>query len=224
LPNGECSISKVNFKVDEINTSNPPFCVLDCAWPGDVNNDGIVSNKDLLPLGYVIGMDGPARTQGDASWYGQYSNDWNNPFGGIGKDMKFADIDGNSDINEADAAIISENYRQVHNLLPKIPELNKGLPFELKLLTPAPEFGDPIKVEISLGHDLTPALDIYGFTFSMVLGQGMIDSAYSMTFLDNSWLNQNAPNLQLSKRAKTGKFDLAFTRTNGQPIAWTLLS
>lgn len=218
-PNGECKVSKLNIKMVEITATAPPYCLADCAWPGDVNADGIVNNRDLLPLGYVMGMDGTARVDGNLEWYGQYSSNWNDPFTGLSDDLKHADTDGNGVIHENDLNALNERYNQVHNLVPKRFETGKGLPFFLKLLTPNPQIGDVVRIEISLGNENFPAQDIYGFTFDATLGQGIVDSGFHMTFYDNSWLNLNAPSITLAQRPSRGRFEMAFSRTNGKPIS-----
>ncbi|MEZ4892102.1 MAG: hypothetical protein R2778_03685 [Saprospiraceae bacterium] len=45
-----------------------------------------------------------------------------------------------------------------------------------------------------------PAIDVYGFTFDLALSRELVDSAFKMTYLENSWLNRDAPYISLAAR------------------------
>lgn len=218
-PNGECVFDKIILEVVEIDASEPPFCVTACAWPGDANADGLTNNRDLLSLGYALGQDGPARVDGSATWYGQYADNWEDPFSDLPQDTKHLDGDGNGTINELDIHAIHDNYNKANNLFPKAFQTGKGLPFSLELLTGPIVPGEPVQILVSLGTESVPAIDVYGFTFDVTLGQGLVDSAFKMTFFDNSWLNLDAPGISLAERPYTGRFETAFSRTNGMPVS-----
>jgi hypothetical protein len=218
-PNGECGTTRIDLEVIDPNDAATSSCISDCTWPGDVNMDGLINNKDLLPLGYVMGLDGTARINGSMDWVAQHSTNWNYPFHVLPNDLKYVDADGNGQLNAEDLQTIQEHYSQAHNLVPKTVITGKGLPFSLELLTPNPQFGDLIKIKVSLGSESLPAFDIYGFTFDMTLSNGVVDSAFTMTFLDNSWLNLNSPSINLAKRPFQGRFETAFSRTNGHSVS-----
>ncbi len=213
--NGQCQNVKVSMNVVDVIATPPPYCVDNCVWTGDVNGDGLVNNKDLLPLGYLMGFEGESRAGASLEWYGQFSGDWNNPFTGSKTDVKHADTDGSGVVTHEDTLALSLFYGQQHNLIPSIPPTSKNFPFQLKLLTPNPQVGDLVRVEVSLGTTAVPALDVYGFTFDVSLSPGIVDSALRMTFYDNSWLNLNAPSLWMTKNPKPGRLESAFTRTGG---------
>lgn len=212
--NNQCNTVTINMNVVDIN--NGPYCVDDCVWAGDINRDGIVNNRDLLPLGYFTGLEGPARIDASLDWYGQAGDNWNNPYTGIPVDVKHADTDGNGAVDHEDTLAISTFYGRTSALLPKVPAASKGLPFFLKVLTPNPQVGDLVQVEVSLGLENVPVTDVYGFTFDVTLGSNIIDSALRMTYYDNSWLNFNAPSLWMGKNPRPGRLETAFTRTNGK--------
>lgn len=213
--NGQCNTVRINMDVADLNVSDAPYCVDDCVWAGDVNRDGIVNNKDLLPLGYFTGLEGPVRIDATLDWYGQAGDNWNNPYTGIPVDVKHADTDGSGAIDHADTLAIGAFYGRTSALLPALPPASKGLPFFLKVLTPNPQVGDLVRVEVSLGSDAVPVTDLYGFTFDVSLGSNIVDSALRMTYYDHSWLNLNAPTLWMGKNPRHGRLETAFTRTNG---------
>ncbi len=213
--NGECKAVKIVMNVVEVDSSDPPYCVQNCVWTGDINADGIVNNKDLLPLGYYMGLDGLDRPNASLEWYGQHADNWDNPFVGNPIDLKHADTDGNGTITTDDTLALSLFYGHTDNLIPQIPPTSKNLPFFLNILTPNPQIGDLVRVEVSLGDASLPVVDLYGFTFDVSLSPNIVDSALQMTYYDNSWLNLNAPSLWIDENPQPRRLETAFTRTSG---------
>ena len=206
---------KVRVNVVEVSSASGPYCVGDCVWAGDANNDGIVNNKDLLPLGYFMGLEGNARSNNGQEWYGQAAANWNDPFTANPTDLKFVDGDGDGLISSDDTVSIGLFYGQTHQLLPKVPALSKGLPFQLKMTPANPGEGDLVTIEVSLGTLAKPVANLYGFTFDLSLSPEIVDSAFHMVYYNNTWLNRNSPSIWLSKNPAAHRLESAFTRTNG---------
>lgn len=213
--NGQCQLVKIIANVVEVVSSSGPYCVEDCVWAGDINYDGKVNNKDLLPLGYYMGFDGEIRPGASLEWYGQYADDWNNPYTGNPVDLKHADTDGNGLVTADDTLALSVFYGQTHNLLPNIPPTSKGLPFFFNVLTPDADIGDLVQVEVYLGNSSLPVTNVYGFTLDVSLSPQIVDTLFRMDYFSNTWLNLNAPYLTLSKRPHQGRLESGFTRING---------
>lgn len=213
---GQCQSVKIEVEVAGITATNGPYCVGDCVWTGDVNYDGIVNNKDILPLGYFLGMNGDIRTDASLDWYGQFADNWANPFTGYPVDLKHADTDGDGMISTEDTTAVSLFYGQTHSVVPDILPTSKGLPFYLNLLTPPnPGIGDLVEVEVSLGNAANPVANLYGFAYDVKLSPQIVDSAFYMDFYDNSWFTRNAPSLNFQKRPRVGRLETALTRTSG---------
>lgn len=216
---GQCKSVTVRMETVNVTTASGPYCVGDCMWSGDTNNDGTVNNKDLLPLGYFMGFQGIPRSNAGQEWYGQQASNWDNPFTGNPTDLKFVDSDGDGAITSADTGSIHYFYGQTHQFSPQIPATSKGLPFKLKMLTPPnPGVGDLVQIEVSLGSSAKPVTNLYGFTFEMSLSPEIVDSALQMTYYDNTWLNLNSPSIWMSKNPMERRLETAFTRTNGISI------
>ncbi|MCC6461756.1 MAG: cadherin-like domain-containing protein [Saprospiraceae bacterium] len=213
--NGQCQAVKVVVSVVDVYSAPPPHCVNDCVWAGDVNKDGIVNNSDLLPLGYYMGLGGPNRNNAALEWYGQFGSNWNNPYTGSVVDLKHADTDGNGLISSDDTLAIGFFYGLHDNITPHNPPTSKGLPFFLNILTPNPGVGDLVQLEVSLGNASFPVTNLYGFTFNLSLSPQIVDSALHMEYYNDSWLNQNSPDLWMSKTPAPGRLETAFTRTSG---------
>ena len=65
----------------------------DCVWPGDFDRDGIVSLRDVLPLGAGWGSEGSERP-GPVTWGPHTATDWNISFNNT---YDFKHLDGNGD-------------------------------------------------------------------------------------------------------------------------------
>jgi hypothetical protein len=77
-------------------------------WPGDTNNDGVVDQADILPIGLYWGRSGPARPSASVSWLGQICPPWT-PLAAT-----YADANGDSTVNEADVLPIGINWGNTH--------------------------------------------------------------------------------------------------------------
>ena len=213
--NNQCHTVKIVMDVVDVFSTPGPYCIADCVWAGDVNYDGMVDNKDLLPLGFLMGFDGNTRPDASLEWYPQYADDWSNPYTGIPTDLKHADTNGDGFVTVDDTLAIGVFYREQHNLVPNIPAAGKGLNFGLTLLTPNPGPGDLVQVQVALGTPTKPVSDLFGFTFDAQLSPQIVDSALNMQFFANTWINLNAAYISLSKNPFQGRLESAFTRTGG---------
>lgn len=88
----------------------PVLCTLDCVWPGDVNNDGLVTGRDMVMIGNYLGLGGemgPPRSSIDFYWFPFSSIDWER--GLFDLDAKYADVDGSGEVNLIDLSRGSQN-------------------------------------------------------------------------------------------------------------------
>lgn len=217
--NNICRDVKVTAHVSDVLATAPPYCLSECVWTGDLNGDGKVNNKDVLTLGYAMGMEGEVRDDPALEWYGQFGEPWANPFMADVPDLKYIDSDGNGAIDHADTLALGFFYGNTHAMQPFLPPTSKGLPFELDILTPNPGVGDLVQIDVYLGETDDPVADLYGFTFDMTLSPDIVDSALHMTFADNAWTNLNSPHMTLQRRPSTGRLETAFTRTGTSPVS-----
>lgn len=213
-PNMPCYPFSVKLDVSSPpgNSGNP--CVYNCLWPGDMNADGIVNHRDLLPLGKYSGIDGPMRSNSGVNWFGQPAANWNYPFSGASTDLKHVDSDGNGKINSADTVAIRQNYGKTSTITPKAVNIDKGLPFVYEVLNSIISEGDLVRVRVGLGTASAPVTDIYGFAFDVTLNNDLVDSAFQMIYYRNSWLTLDAPYLTFTANPSLRKLETAFTRIN----------
>ncbi|NIP42941.1 MAG: T9SS type A sorting domain-containing protein, partial [candidate division Zixibacteria bacterium] len=79
-------------------------------YPGDADNNGVVDERDLLPLGVYWNSDGPIRIEGgDCSWTMSPAHQWE-PL-----PATYADADGSGTVNNDDICGITENWGLTHS-------------------------------------------------------------------------------------------------------------
>jgi photosystem II stability/assembly factor-like uncharacterized protein len=84
----------------------------DTIYPGDVNDDGIVDSRDLLPIARFYGNQGSARINPSLNWIPQ---NLNGPFSPI--EAAYADCNGNGTVEKTDVLGLIQNwYRTVGSL------------------------------------------------------------------------------------------------------------
>lgn len=218
LDNGGCSFEKtVKVEVDilDIGDGSEPMCFDDCVWSGDTNFDGVVNMKDLLPLGLCMGEVGVPRQNVNLSlWYGQYGDDWYDPFQRAPINLKHLDTDGDSIITSLDTLAISSFYGRTHSLTPA------DVPFfEHEIVLSGGLFaqpGDYVELPMFMGAANDPARNVYGFTFPFQYNPSLVvPGSVTLNFETNSWLAYNSPILFMSKNDEAGLVEAGFTRTNG---------
>jgi PKD repeat protein len=78
-------------------------------YPGDCNNDGIVDESDILPLGVFYGLTGPQRGILEREGWGpKQAVEWSD------NRLTYADADGNGVIDVYDVSIIATNWGLTH--------------------------------------------------------------------------------------------------------------
>lgn len=197
-------------------------------WPGDVNNNGVVNGVDLLYWGTAFGASGPARTAIATDWSAQPAGPpWPQSFPS-GLNYAFADCDGNGTIDEDDYDnAIDENF----GLTNRIPgpdgfaNAGSGAAPRLRLIPSATvvEQGAMIEIDLFLDDADRPVSDFYGIALKMTYTTGLLldDDGPDFDFTEDSWLEAGDDNAtELFKDGEgNGAAELAFTRTNQQPVA-----
>lgn len=82
-------------------------------WPGDTNNDGIVNEADVLPIGQFFGANGPERPNRTLEWREQLTIPWARIA------STYADADGDSVVGSRDVFVVGLNWlRTRHTTVP----------------------------------------------------------------------------------------------------------
>jgi hypothetical protein len=92
-------------QIDEVKiTGRPIIAQFPEIWPGDTNNDGVVDETDVLPLGFYWRSSGPVRAVTGSEWQAMPAVGW------IPLNSTFADTDGSGTINQSDLLAIGLNF------------------------------------------------------------------------------------------------------------------
>ncbi|MCB9265235.1 MAG: T9SS type A sorting domain-containing protein [Lewinellaceae bacterium] len=140
-------------------------------WPGDVNNNGVVNNIDVLFWAYAEGAQGPSRPVVSGDWAPQDpSEPWPETFPG-GLNFAFADCDGNGNINSADLNIIKDNYWKSQDMV-MLDEYFNGIVGQdpQLLLSTADQITEPGAEEpvgLSLGDEQMQIDSFFGMAFTL---------------------------------------------------------
>lgn len=208
---------KIEVDVLDIGSGQAPMCFGDCIWSGDTNFDGVVNLEDLLPIGLRMGEIGTARAPREFNeWYGQEGIDWSSSE--TEHTSRHIDTDGDSFISAADTAAIRDFYGRTHSMTSaKIPTYDYKVYLKgSSRLRP----GDMMELEVYIGTEAAPAVDLYGFTFNLPYNPKFFKpGTMEIEFLSNSWITYNSPALDMKNNNLAGKLAAAFTRTNQKAIS-----
>ncbi len=212
----QCSYEKsikIEVQILDINVPLTERCTRDCIWAGDTNLDGIVDIKDILPLGIGMGSVGPIRTVATAAWYGQRGNDWA-ANASLNVNAKHLDTDGSGVVTASDTVAINTYYGNTHGLNSVRPVFYKydiALGGDVEVIP-----GDLVELDLVMGSEENPAVDVYGFVFPFEYNPLVFDPASIAIDLSGSnWFGYNSPILSMSKNNQEGLIEAAITRTTG---------
>ncbi len=101
-------VDEPNYTVEKDDNNNslviafvPPQMTV---WPGDADNNGVVDQGDLLPIGLYYGKIGPARANASTAWVGQPVVPWSPAA------AAYADTNGDGVVSDFDIYAIDLNW------------------------------------------------------------------------------------------------------------------
>lgn len=127
-------------------------------WPGDTNNDGVVTTADVLPLGLHYHRQGNVRPDASNNWIAQVCLPWNP------ESATYADADGNGIVDTADIIPLSLNYGNTHSAaVQNVNAMNKDESTAQPVIRPtvAQRTGDTLFVDI----EILDAVDLFGLAY-----------------------------------------------------------
>lgn len=131
-------------------------------WPGDTNNDGVVSEIDVLPLGMFYELTGPKRSNVTIDWQGFEVDYWEIP------DATYADAFGDGAVTLNDIAGVTNNFGlEVPVLKRSKNKSDKLTSFEIPL--PPVNKGDLVRISFSLGDAVNPIQGLMGAAMRIVV-------------------------------------------------------
>jgi len=171
-------------------------------WPGDVNDDGIVNNVDVIYWVYAKDAAGPPRADADSSWVAQALPDsllWSESFPN-GLNFAYADCNGDGIIDHLDRDIIGEHhwFKRDSVIFDNYDEGIPGVdaPFCLTPLDTIASEGEQEVLTLSLGSDSIQVDSMIGIAFTLKFSPDQIkdigeNRGFEFSFLTDSWFCGN---------------------------------
>lgn len=141
---------------------------MECVWPGDCNNDGIVNIEDLIAIGslFLDSNSSAKRILASGNWLKQYASDWGDIKWDI--DKKYADCNGDGIINLGDRQAIYDNWKKTQL---KTEEEVITNPYGPLIYVVAQHdsvmHGDTVRFDVLFGKESKKVEDTYAVTMSL---------------------------------------------------------
>lgn len=131
-------------------------------WPGDTNNDGVVNQVDVLPIGQYWGRTGPQRPNASMTWSAQPCQLWSPVI------ATYADANGDSMVNQAEVLAIGYNWGMTHTAaLARRALVENGLSAQGAILKSAANRMQAPKQEFFVRINATEVIDLFGLAFEL---------------------------------------------------------
>lgn len=198
-------------------------------WPGDINNNGIVSNVDVLFWAIAKDATGPARTDASTTWQEENISElWGITFPN-GVDFAYADCDGDGLIDDPDLEVIESNIDQTRpDFTPDA--FDNGNPDNDPILLLETDVtmitgGQTVDIEVFLGDEAHPINNFYGVAFKLKYNPDLVgDQGNDVRFniSDDTWvgtqIGANAPIKFITNDPETGIAQIAIVRKNQETV------
>ena len=171
-----------------------------CVYPGDADDNGIVSLRDVLNIGLAYGSTGPARANASTSFNPQHADNWTKSFRS-GVNYKYADCNGDGKVDANDLAAVHANWSKSHNKTAGDTTSVPGNPL-LYLVASSDTFysSEAVNFGIYLGTSSNQISNVFGIDFSYGFTPGSIQSGSMSLNVNptNSWLYASSSDMVLS--------------------------
>jgi len=220
-------LDSVRMDIDGQTRNNPPCIGADeffavnalpdsLVWPGDADNNRIVDNTDLLPIGLGYDSTGPIRTVTGIIWQGDLANNWGEYFSVYAPTVNFnhADCNGDGVINANDTTAIIANFSLTHAKTNVPAPWRSGIPAIKAVLSRDTVYaGDTLYVNFILGDSITTITGFYGLAFTYNFDPLVVDSTKTSMTFGPSWIGSATDKISISKtNNNTGEIKAAVTR------------
>jgi hypothetical protein len=201
-------VSGITTDIDGDIRPNPPAMGADeynsvnslGVWPGDIDNNGIVENIDMLQLGLDYGKTGLKRGIRGILWKNYLSSNWSTvQLSGLND--RYADCNGDGSIDFADTlAITMANFGNIHHR----PMISSGgapgkPPLYFVTSSKTYQAGDWINVEVWTGTSSLPLSKLYGLAYTFNFDPNLVATGTSQLTYSGSWLSTPASMVTLGK-------------------------
>ncbi|MBD3340095.1 MAG: VWA domain-containing protein [Candidatus Lokiarchaeota archaeon] len=177
-------------------------------WPGDTNNDGIVNQADVLPIGLYWNFTGSKRPNASISWVSQQCPFWSP------SQATYADANGDGIINQADVLPIGLNWSKTHSQLAY--DGNYQLvkkPANSSIIQPVTEASYELGEQFYVNIQITDVVNLFGLSFEL-----FVDNKSAIELLqihDGDFLGDDLVNFYNIDN-EAGKVSVGLSRKTGQ--------
>ena len=194
-------------------------------WPGDMNDNGIVNEVDILYWGSAYGSEGPARSNIDTSYIGYpLPSDWAQFFNN-GLNYLYADANGDGRVDDLDLTPIVNHFGMRNDAIvtsDAFPELPGAQATPISLTTQVNTFQNQKLVifEVNLGTVQQPVDSFYGFSFRLHYDTLFAKNGISANLAPENWIEQNEDDTHLfiDDDRERGVASVAITRLDQQTV------
>lgn len=184
--------------------------ITDPVWPGDADDDGLASGKDIFNLGFAFGESGNERMQASTTWTAQAALNWQGSTV-AGVNFKHSDTDGNGQVETADTSAIKDNWGLMHQR-PFNTMQFVTVPFYLELNNFTNDGW--ASFDVILGDASVPLDDFYGLAFTLSYDNSIVQDGSAYMVYEDSWAGNIADLLSIQKDFYTeGNLQTAVVRT-----------
>jgi len=195
-------------------------------WPGDANNDLVVDNYDIIPLGFYLNHTGNTRNIVSNLYTPQQGLKWGvSQFNG--QDKVYADCDGNGTIQHADTVAVRQNYGLTHLFQN---DGQKKFMYELITSLAGPDIyfvttdsvftpGEQVNIEVWTGTASQQVTGLSGIGFQMNINPLFIEPSTFTCDVSNSWMCGISNCITFSNADElTGNADGTIVKSDGVPV------
>ncbi|MGZ4082054.1 MAG: T9SS type A sorting domain-containing protein [Bacteroidia bacterium] len=193
-----------------------------CVWPGDADENLVVNNTDLFPIGIKYGKSGVARVTQGNNWQGVPCwgwSDWQYP---TGYNTYFADCNGNGTVDIGDTLAINLNYSLTHAARSGPPHVQSGIA-DVYVSFDKPQYlpGDTVNIYVSIGDFGNQQSNFYGAAFTLNYDNSKVEPGTEKFFFNDSWVGTlNQSEIKFSKIIPAnGIVDASLVRTTHTDIS-----
>lgn len=194
-------------------------------WPGDMNDNGIVNEVDILYWGSAYGSEGPARSNIDTSYIGYpLPSAWTQFFNN-GLNYLYADANGDGRVDDLDLVPIVNHFGMRNDSVvtsDAFPELPGAQAPAISLTTQVNTFQNRrlIVFEVNLGTVQQPIDSFYGFSFRLIYDTLFAKNGISAGLAPENWIEQEAndTHLFIDDDQESGVASVAITRLDQQTV------
>lgn len=195
-------------------------CVGDCVWPGDVDLNGCVDIADLLSMACELGKTGPQRAHTGNVFRSHTATNWGDFLMNSGVDLKNADCNGDSIINLSDTLAIFNSYKKTHSLIPEGIFSKGDFPIEFVIQDTSVDIGDIAMVDVIVGSEQDPAVNIAGYSYNLDYNTDMVDeNSLYVSYYEQDWFGRSGTLLNMFKKPWDGRLESGFVRANNAQIS-----